>query len=350
MLYEKNPADPEAAKLMESARASFPSNPDLHLRLLDAYFQTRQDDKVPGLIKGCRKIAEADARFAFAVIYTLVRYESLEIAKAELEETSRKHGASPEAAGEVPFIRGLLAVSAHQKEQALSLFQEADRLKFPAENSLQMRMLAEALARMEEFKLSAQAYQVYLTHFPKDHEARFRLALSYLWAPALERAAEVFEEVLNQVPDLPQAHFYLGLALVELKKHDEAKQHFESELQKRPQSFETMAQLALLAYLQGDDETCMKWLEKASALKPEWVETQYVYGLLYNRQGKYDEAIGALERAVSQAPRNMKVRLQLSTAYLRSGNEAKATEHKKIYEALMESHKLKSLLDEARRK
>jgi tetratricopeptide (TPR) repeat protein len=352
MLYERNADDPRALELLESAAGHFPSNPELHLRLLDSCLRLKNEKRIPDLIERCRKMMEADTRFAFAVVYTLVRYELLDLAGAELEKLAdglqRQPAHTPP--GEVSFIRGLIAVSANRKDEALRLFQEADRSRFPPEKSLQMRMLAEALGRIEEFRLSAQAWQVYVTHNPQDTDARMRMAVSYMSVPSLDRARAALQEVLARSPSTPMAHYYLGLVLVELKNNDEARRNFELELKNDPGSFKAMSQLALLAYNHGDDDGCRQWLQKASSLDPEWVDTQYVYGLLCNREGKYDEAVRSLESAARQAPKNIKIRLQLSTAYLRAGNDAKAREHRAVYERLLEEHKLKSLLDDARRK
>ncbi len=111
-----------------------------------------------------------------------------------------------------------------------------------------------------------------------------------------------------------------------------------------------MAELALLALMRGDDEGAQLWLGRAARLKPDWAQTQYAYGLLYNRQGKYEQAIGCLEKAVQLALKHLQAQYQLSVAYLRTGNEAKAAEHREIYEQLIEAQKLKSLSEDARGK
>ena len=75
-----------------------------------------------------------------------------------------------------------------------------------------------------------------------------------------------------------------------------------------------------------------------------------IYGHLYNRLGKYGLAVKSLESAVSENPKHLKAHYQLSIAYRRSGNEAKAKEHLDIYSQLLEAHKAKSLGDDPRKK
>jgi predicted Zn-dependent protease len=108
-----------------------------------------------------------------------------------------------------------------------------------------------------------------------------------------------------------------------------------------------MAELAYLAYLAGDNDGCRGWLEKAQALNPGWVETEMVAGLLYNRLGQFERAIQLLEAVVKERPRSSKAHFQLSQAYARAGNEAKAKEHAAIYDKLVAEEKARQLGDTA---
>lgn len=360
LLYQKDPAGVEAQRLMESVVDRFPANPDLILRLSDSYLATRNDQGLRSLLSRSRKARAADRRLALNVVYLLVRYDQLQAAGAELDalstappETDSRTAADPARkrdSGEIAFIRGLMAASAGRKEDAMRQFQAADRQEFPPQDSPQMRMLAEALSRMEEPGLAAPAYQVYLSHFPDDRDAGMQLALAYLALPSLDRAQEQLRGLLLKAPDTPQANYYLGLASMELRKYEEARQYFERELKLDPGSYQSMAQLALAACSEGEDERCRQWLEKAAAGNPDWPDTLYVYGLLYNREGKYPEAVRSLEKALSQAPKNLRAHLQLSMAYLRSGDEARANMHRQIYEKLLNEHKARSLGEDVRRK
>lgn len=354
MLYEKDPAGIEAQRLMESVLDEVPANPDLYLRLLDSYLRLKASSKAAALIERMKKPMASDNRFAFTVIYSLVRYDQLDLAKRELQRVEEKLKGGPEggktggasvnqAVGEVDFIQGLIAADAGKKEEALKLFQDADRLEFPPPKSIQMQMLAEALLRLDEYKLSIQAYKVYLESFPRDANARMHLAIGYYSSGLFTQAAENFRKVLEEAPETPNVHLYLGMILLEQKDNEEARKHLQKELDADPKSYQSMAELAYLDYLNGDDEKSLRWLDKAQPLNPDWYETNMVHGLLYNRQGQFDRAIKCLESVVQARPKYYKAHFQLSLAYRRSGNEAKAEEHFKIYEQLLAEEKARQL-------
>ena len=366
MLYEKDPASADAQHLMESVAVQFRDNLELQLKLLDSYLRLKTDAKWPPMLDRLQGAIKGNTRFAFDVIYTLIRYDRIEPSRIQLDRISsrlepRTKGLTAEELktpdhesqslqqelGEICFIRGLIAASADKKSEAMGEFQKADRYEFPSPNSPQMQMLAEALYRMEEYRLSSQAYEVYLKHFPADPTARLHLALSQYFYGSFESARDNFFNVLEQTPQTPTAHLYLGLTFLELKNNEEARRHFQEELKADPQSYQAMAEMAYLAYSDGDNELCRQWLEKARPLNPDWVETNMVYGLLYNRLGQFDLAIQCLEKAVKDKPDYYKAHFQLSLAYRRSGNEAKAKEHADTYDRLIAERKASALGDRA---
>jgi tetratricopeptide (TPR) repeat protein len=212
---------------------------------------------------------------------------------------------------------------------------------------MQMQMLAEALFRMQEYALSAQAYEEYLKYFPDDVVARMQLAVNYYTMGSFTKARISFQRVLEQAPKTESVHLYLGLTLLELKNNEDARLEFQLALQVDPQSYQAMAELAYLAYLSGNNDGCLEWLKKAQPLNQDWVETNMVFGLVYNRLGQFGEAIQFLEKAIKGRPKYSRAHYQLSLAYRRSGNEPKAREHADIYEGLVAEEKARQLGDRA---
>ena len=363
-IYQTNPSSLEAQDLMASVQEKFPTNPDLILRLADSYLSSGKGMQVPALLDRSRKTMETSPRLALNIVYLFVRYAQIEEAREELDRLAERVQAAlaaekvqgrenPEATrawGEVLFLRGLIAATLGQKEEAMQQLQAADRHEFPPQDSPQMKMLAEALSRLEEYPLSARAYRVYLSHFPQDYEARFRLGIVYLSSASFERAEEQLREVCEKLPAMPEVSYYLGLVLVEMKRLGEARDCFERELKFNPASYQAITQMAYLEYAQGDLDKCRAWLDKAAVFNPDWPEMQYVYGLLYNRLREYDKAVKSLERVVQENPTHIKAHFQLSIAYRRSGSEDKAKEHADIYNRLLEAHRAKTLGDDPRRK
>jgi Flp pilus assembly protein TadD len=360
MLYDDDSASPEAQGLMESVSTRFPNNVELQLKLLDSYLRGKNQSKLFPLLARLEGTMAGNHRFAFDVVYTLVRYGQIETARSELDKASTclqprmmglseqdlkspVHRALRQEVGEMYFGRGLLAATENKKDEALRLFHVADGYEFPSQDSPQMQMLSEGLFRLEEYSLAAQAYEVCLKSRPLNAEARMHLALSYYYIALMDRAKENFEEVLKLSPQVPEVNLYLGLTLLELKENQEARRHFLEELKYSPQSYQAMAELAYLDYLDGDNENCRQWLEKARQLNPDWYEVNMVSGLLYNRQGQFDQAIPCLERVTKDRPNYYKAHFQLSLAYRRSGNETKAKEHADIYDRLVAEEKARML-------
>jgi tetratricopeptide (TPR) repeat protein len=363
-LYETDPASMEAQRLMESVAAQFRNNRELQLKLLDSYLQHPNEAKVTSLLKDLQAVKANDTRFAFDVIYTVIRYGQLKIAQQELDLISdrlvpmRERLTEPELKtpvhqtlmhdiGEVYFIRGMMAASREEKTEAMTLFQAADRYEFPARDSWQMQMLAEALLRMHEHSLSAQAYEEYLKYFPDDAAARMQLAVTHYTMGLFTKARDNFQRVVEQAPKTENVHLYFGLTLLELKNNEEARREFQQELEADPKSYQAMAKMAYLAYLSGDHDGCLEWLQKAQPLNQDWVETNMVFGLVYNRLGQFDRAIQFLELAVKESPEYSRAHYQLSMAYRRSGNETKAKEHADVYERLTAAEKARQLGDRA---
>jgi Flp pilus assembly protein TadD len=362
VLYEHDPASVDANHLLESAASQFPDNLELQLKLLDSSLRVKNDAKLPSLLDSLHNAIEGNTRFAFNVVYTLVRYGRLEAAQKQLAEISARlrpklqglteqdlkspaHRVIRQDAGEVYFIEGMIAASRNDKDEAMRLFQAADGYDFPARDSMQMQMLAEALFRMAEHRLSIQAYEVYLKHFPQDTVARMNLAISCYSNGSWDSARDNLRKVLEQAPQTANLHLYLGLTSLELKNNDEARREFLEELKADSQSYRAMAELAYLAYLDGDNESCREWLDKARPLNPAWVETNKVCGLLHSRLGQFDRAIPCFEQVIRERPGDYRAHYQLSQAYRRIGNEAEARKHADIYDGLIAKEKARQLGD-----
>ncbi len=356
LLYQQDPGSLEAQGLMESVADRFATNPDLLIRLTDSYLSSGKKDKVVPLLDRGKAARASNPRLALNLVYLLVRYAQTDLAMRALDDFSPESGAAagakaapPGPAGEVSFLRGLIAATVGRKEEAMQQFQAADKNDFPPRDSPQMKMLAEALYRFEEYALAAQAYQVYLSHFPQDTDARLQLAINYFSSASFSRAQEQFQNVYEQAPRMPQVNYYLGRVALETKNHEEARKRFEVELRINPNSSPAMVELAYLDYTGGNNDKCLEWLKKAAALSPDYSELHFVYGLLYNRQGKYDLAIQNLESVIQSNPKHITAQYQLSVAYRRVGNDAKAKEHADIYDKLLEEHRKRTLGEDVRR-
>jgi len=328
-LYEKANDSLEAQSLLESVLDRFPSNNDLHLRLLDSYLQSGSDAKAGQLIERMQGRMSVDNRLAFNVVYTLIQHNRFPDAKREIDKVSRN------LQGEVLFIGGLISFGMGKNEEAVDLLQGAGRLGFPPPDSRQTLTLAGAWYRLKDFKRAAQAYESFFTRHPDaSPEQKFQLGLCYYGYGDFNRALEQMLGVRKLFPQVAELNFYIGSILIELKKTEEARPYIDAELEKDPSSFKAMTKLALLEYLAGNNELCRKWLEKSASRNPGWFETHMVYGLLYNRLGEYEKAVQSLEACLKEEPEYPKAHFQLSFAYRRLGNEEKARQYLESFNKL----------------
>lgn len=320
-LYEKSRDSLEAQRLMESVADQYPGNSELQLRLLDSYLIARNERKSSALLERIRPKMEADTRFAFNVVHTLVYHGRMPAAQAEVDRISRS------LQGEILFLRGLIALGNEERDKALQFLQDAGRLGFPPDDSSQKLTLAECFFRLRQFPEAAKAYEAYLLHqgdLPVAHRLQF--GLSCFAFGDFNRSLEQLTAVNKAAPETPEILLYVGTVLIELKRMSEARAPLLAEVKRNPASFRATTKLAYLEYLAGDDAACRQWLEKSLSLNPRWFEAHMVYGLLYNRLGEYDKAVKSLEACAREEPEYPKAHFQLSLAYRRLGEEAKADE------------------------
>lgn len=331
-LYEKANNDLEAQALMESVLDRFPSNNDLHLRLLDSYLHSGSDTKAGQLVERMQGRMSADSRLAFNIVYTLIQHNRFPDAKREIDKVSRN------LQGEVLFIGGLISFGMGKNEEAIDLLQEAGRFGFPPPDSRQLLTLAGAWYRLKEFKRAALAYESFFAHHPDaPPEQKFQFGLCHYGYGDFNRALEQMLEVRKASPRVPELNFYIGSILIELKKTEEARPYLGAELEADPASFKTMTKLAYLEYLAGNNDLCRKWLEGSASRNPSWFETHMVYGLLYNRLGEYENAVRSLEACLKEEPEYPKAHFQLSIAYRRLGNEEKAKQYLESFNKLQDA-------------
>jgi tetratricopeptide (TPR) repeat protein len=319
----------------------------VQLSLLESYLLRENAPAVTALLARVQGELDSSERFAFDVVYCLLQHRQYPLAQAQWQRMNarvRKDAPAgsrqaPDAraapgAAEAQFVQGLLAAVAGRKQDALQLFQSADRQGFPSHDSPLLFMVADSFYWLKEYGLAAGTYQVAVQRFPGNAPARLRLGASLYWTSQLPQARQELERVLRESPRQLEANYYLGRVLFALKRADEAQACFERELALDPSCGGCMSMMAHLAYLAGDDPRAESWLAKTLALGAASPETDLVYGMIANRAGEYDVAIRHLSRAVEQAPQLAQAQFQLATAYQRSGELDKAQEHFALYRRL----------------
>jgi tetratricopeptide (TPR) repeat protein len=327
-LYQKDKASREGQQLMESVLDQFPEDAELSLRLLHSYLASQATTKVISLIERLKGRMEGDSRLAFNVIYTLIPFGQIELARTLTGRTSDL------LQGEVLFISGLLAVQSGQKELALEMFERAESHQFPPPGSRHQINLAESCFALQNFAKAGRAYEDYLAHFP-GNQHRFRLGLCYFATGQYAKAEEQFKQAMKVKPLPPEANYHMGATLIELKRSEEARPYLEAELKLNPSSFRAQTKLAYLDYLKGENESCLQRLDQSAALDARWFETHLVRGMLLARRGDYPQALQSLQIALREEPNYWKTHFQLSQVYDRLGNPEKAKEYLASYNRLL---------------
>ncbi len=321
-LYAQNKDSAEARRYMESVQDRFPAHADLQLRLLDSYLRARDETRSEALVRRLKSRMDADSRFAFNVIYTLISHGRMDSARRETERVSNI------LQGEILFIGGLIELGSGESTRAADLLDSAAGRGFPPKESRQMLTLADSYFRLRAFPQAAKAYEAFLANHPDGTPAqRFRLGMSYYGYGDFERALEQMRLVKKEAPQTPEIDFYLGSILIEVKRPEEARPFLDAELERDPACFKALTKIAYLEYLAGHDELCLQWLQKSLAQNPRWFESQMVSGLLRIRLAQYEEAIKSLEACIREEPEYPKAYFQLSNAWRRLGDEEKAGQY-----------------------
>lgn len=347
VLYQQNTQSREAQQLLESVADRYLDNNEVQMKLLDSYLVLGEKAKGLKQLERLEPGMTRDERVRFQVTYLLIRYGLVDAARSQsdklgpaAEPGTRSPGGKPDArVGEIFFLRGLIAATEGRKAEAIQYFQAADREEFPPRDSYQMLILADALHRLEEAKLSWQAYEEYLKHFPTDIDARMKLGSVYSSLGLLDPAQQAFDQVRAADPRYPRVHYQLGDVLFMKNQLDEAEASFKEELKNDPGCGPCLARLARICYQRGEDAQAEEYLNRAKKQDPDWPETRLVSGLIFNRKGLYEQAIKDLETVVAELPEFPTGHLQLSIAYSRAGQAEKARHHRDIYNRLIQAQK-----------
>jgi tetratricopeptide (TPR) repeat protein len=144
-------------------------------------------------------------------------------------------------------------------------------------------------------------------------------------------ATESLQEAARLEPDRVLTLVALGLALNARKQYAEARTALDRGLELEPDNLEAQAALAEaeegLGELERAEAHAVRVLERA----PSHATAHLVLGLLRMKQERWGEARDALWRAVAADPDSSRAHYQLSLAWSRLGDEARAEEHRLLY-------------------
>jgi Tfp pilus assembly protein PilF/transglutaminase-like putative cysteine protease len=137
------------------------------------------------------------------------------------------------------------------------------------------------------------------------------------------RAQQLNEKVVAKDPKYKGAHFNLAAALLAQTKLDEALKEFRKEQEISPtdaRSYQVSA--AYLMQMGRNDEAADEWRRLLKADPANRMAASTLGGLLY-QDGKYTEEVAVLEPVVNTKPDDFGLLTQLSTAYIKAGQNDK---------------------------
>lgn len=180
--------------------------------------------------------------------------EQLERARSDLEETTRRPGATPE------------------------------------QRALAYGRMGQMLQTYDLLEASESCYRNALRLAPRDYRWAHYLALGYRARGDLERAGAQYAQVLTLRPNDLAA--VLGLARIELEqgRTEEAAKHFQRALKLDPASAAAMAGLGEIAAAGRDYGKAVEHYEEALRRQPQASSLHYRLAMAYRQLGQVDQA------------------------------------------------------------
>lgn len=270
---------------------------------------------------------------------------------------SRRLRATPEYEPQGRLLYGLYLAECGRPDEALPHLQRAAQGRAVAVEAL--TAIAENQYRLGRYLDSIEAAREALSHNGATLDARRWLAAAYYDLGAIDHAVEELTRISADAPEDARPERLLGLIHLDLEEFSRAAEHLRETLRRdprQPEREEVLGELAdslvklsrfdeALASLQdteptaktltlaaeceqgmGRTDAAQKLLGDALERDPHYVPAYLRLGALMLFLGNVDAAVRAAETAVELSPFSSVAHFQLSQAYLKQGESAKAAE------------------------
>jgi tetratricopeptide (TPR) repeat protein len=182
------------------------------------------------------------------------------------------------------------------------------------------------------YDLAYSIIEIGLKNIPDSYRLRLQRGAVLAFQGKLTEALEDFQETAKQDPGKDLPYYGMVMALMQTDQTDKAREIVRQRLATHPDYY-------LLLYAKGEMEDrvgappgspqeidAVKALERSVQLEPNMAASRVALGRMLLRRGEIDHAIVELEKAVEIDPTDLSPCYQLSMAYRRKGNKAKAEE------------------------
>ena len=228
-----------------------------------------------------------------------------------LLQLARRQSAQKNVAGALESLRRARAI-APNSEEVLSAYAEAS---LAAHATLPAIDVLDSLTRL----------------CPTVAEYHYRRGVALLGAGDTAAAVESLKRAEQLEPNQPATLIALGTALNGRELYAEAKPHLVRGLSLGPDDVEAVAALAEAEEGLGELAEAEAHAQRALARVSGHSIANLVLGQVRMKQDRYEEARDALLKATAADPASSKAHYQLSLAYARLNDQARAQEHLELY-------------------
>lgn len=182
------------------------------------------------------------------------------------------------------------------------------------------------------YDLAFGIIEIGLRNIPSSFRLRLQRGAVLAFQGQLTRALADFEEAAKLDPRKDLPYFGMVMALMQTDQAAKAKEILRQRLASKPDDYLLLYALGEMQDRMGappgspQEKEAVQALERSIQLEPNMSTSRIALGRMLLRRGEVDRAIVELEKALELNPANLSPCYQLSVAYRRKGNKAKAGE------------------------
>ncbi|MFN8007386.1 MAG: tetratricopeptide repeat protein [Terriglobia bacterium] len=226
----------------------------------------------------------------------------------------------------------VLYVSRDQTEEAIRYLRAARATR--PDNTKVAAMLGQQYLRGFYFSDAIETLSAAVRLKPDDPLLRSLLVSAYQSDKQFDQGLKIAQESIRLFPSSAQAHFEVGELLAGLGRYQDSKPYYEKAIQLDSSFVEAYCSLGDTLIRNGDYQAAFEEFLAARSLDEHNVRAARGVGQSLNRLQRHSEAVAELERTIRLLPPDAQIYFELSQAYTRLGNQAKAKEAVTMFEQL----------------
>jgi tetratricopeptide (TPR) repeat protein len=307
-------------------------------RAIDAYeFQQATAD-----LGQCLEVWKDSGETHFLMARTCRRAGELEGARAQLQEAKRLHWVQDQIRLEYLLIQAQTLMTP-RLQLALRGYLAGGR----TDETLVLEALANGCLQGNLLKDAYHWTSLWTSRHPDDWHARLWQGRVFSAARRHKRAAQEYQQLLDKVPDYLPGHLGLAESLLKTKRFEEALPHFERVLRVEPPDPHALLGLAHCQRAIGQPEVAQATVERLCDGHPDYVPALALRGQLELESDNPDKALLWFRRAYSLDANDWETNYGLAEALRMLGKEKEARRYARRSQALDEDQRLLGrLIDE----